>query len=65
MPQRIAILATIAFTAITTELLPSGLLHQTSTRLNVFEPVAGNLAAALRRAVVESWLRSTGLLPAG
>jgi predicted MFS family arabinose efflux permease len=62
MPQRIAILATIA---ITTELLPSGLLHQTSTRLNVFEPVAGYLAAALRRAVAEPWLRSTGLLPAG
>lgn len=47
-----AVLATIAFTAITTELLPSGLLPQISTGLNVSEPVAGYLAAAYAAVIV-------------
>lgn len=47
-----AILATIAFTAITTELLPSGLLPQISEGLNVSEPVAGYLAAAYAAVIV-------------
>ncbi|MGX5715154.1 MFS transporter [Arthrobacter sp. MAHUQ-56] len=47
-----AVLATIAFTAITTELLPSGLLPQISTGLQVPEPVAGYLAAAYAAVIV-------------
>ncbi|MDQ0851384.1 putative MFS family arabinose efflux permease [Arthrobacter sp. B3I9] len=46
------VLATIAFTAITTELLPSGLLPQISAGLNVSEPVAGYLAAAYAAVIV-------------
>ncbi|MCT9624735.1 MFS transporter [Pseudarthrobacter equi] len=46
------VLATIAFTAITTELLPSGLLPQISAGLNVTEPVAGYLAAAYAAVIV-------------
>lgn len=40
------VLATITFTAMTTELLPSGLLPQIGAGLNVPEAVAGYLAAA-------------------
>lgn len=40
------LLATIAFTAIATELLPSGPFPQISTGLPVAEPVASYLAAA-------------------
>lgn len=46
------VLATIAFTAVTTQLLPSGLLPQISQGLNVSEPEAGYLAAAYAAIIV-------------
>ena len=57
-----AILATIAFTAITTELLPSGLLPQISQGLNVSEPVAGYLAAAYAAVIVVTVVPAARLL---
>ncbi|WP_411375685.1 MFS transporter [Arthrobacter sp. MPF02] len=57
-----AVLATIAFTAITTELLPSGLLPQISTGLNVSEPVAGYLAAAYAAVIVVTVVPAARLL---
>lgn len=56
------VLATIAFTAITTELLPSGLLPQISTGLNVSEPVAGYLAAAYAAVIVVTVVPAARLL---
>ena len=72
-PQRfplaaMMVLATIAFTAITTELLPSGLLPQISTGLNVSEPVAGYLAAAYAAVIVVTVVpaaRLLGKVPSG
>jgi predicted MFS family arabinose efflux permease len=66
-PQRfplaaMMVLATIAFTAITTELLPSGLLPQISTGLNVSEPVAGYLAAAYAAVIVITVVPAARLL---
>lgn len=46
------VLATITFTAITTELMPSRLLPQISEGLKVSEPVAGYLAAAYAAVIV-------------
>ncbi|MEE2527569.1 MFS transporter [Pseudarthrobacter sp. J75] len=57
-----AVLATIAFTAITTELLPSGLLPQMSVGLNVSEPVAGYLAAAYAAVIVVTVVPAARLL---
>ncbi|TLM80729.1 MFS transporter [Pseudarthrobacter sp. NamE2] len=57
-----AILATIAFTAITTELLPSGLLPQISAGLDVSEPVAGYLAAAYAAVIVVTVVPAARLL---
>ena len=57
-----AVLATIAFTAITTELLPSGLLPQISSGLNVSEPVAGYLAAAYAAVIVVTVVPAARLL---
>lgn len=57
-----AVLATIAFTAITTELLPSGLLPQISTGLDVSEPVAGYLAAAYAAVIVVAVIPAARLL---
>ncbi|MBT2532951.1 MFS transporter [Arthrobacter sp. ISL-48] len=56
------VLATIAFTAITTELLPSGLLPQISSGLNVSEPVAGYLAAAYAAVIVVTVVPAARLL---
>jgi predicted MFS family arabinose efflux permease len=56
------VLATIAFTAITTELLPSGLLPQISEGLNVSEPVAGYLAAAYAAVIVVTVIPAARLL---
>lgn len=56
------VLAAIAFTAITTELLPSGLLPQISTGLNVSEPVAGYLAAAYAAVIVVTVVPAARLL---
>lgn len=56
------VLATIAFTAITTELLPSGLLPQISAGLNVTEPVAGYLAAAYAAVIVVTVVPAARLL---
>ena len=56
------VLATIAFTAITTELLPSGLLPQISTGLEVSEPVAGYLAAAYAAVIVVTVVPAARLL---
>ena len=56
------VLATIAFTAITTELLPSGLLPQISTGLGVSEPVAGYLAAAYAAVIVVTVVPAARLL---
>ena len=56
------VLATIAFTAITTELLPSGLLPQISSGLNVSEPVAGYLAAAYAASIVVTVVPAARLL---
>lgn len=56
------VLATIAFTAITTELLPSGLLPQISSGLNVSEPVAGYLAAAYAAVIVVTVIPAARLL---
>ncbi len=56
------VLATIAFTAITTELLPSGLLPQMSEGLNVSEPVAGYLAAAYAAVIVVTVVPAARLL---
>ena len=56
------VLATIAFTAITTELLPSGLLPQISAGLNVSEPVAGYLAAAYAAVIVVTVVPAARLL---
>lgn len=56
------VLATIAFTAITTELLPSGLLPQISAGLDVSEPVAGYLAAAYAAVIVVTVVPAARLL---
>ncbi|WP_087874530.1 MFS transporter [Arthrobacter globiformis] len=56
------VLATIAFTAITTELLPSGLLPQISEGLAVSEPVAGYLAAAYAAVIVVTVIPAARLL---
>ncbi|TPV49381.1 MFS transporter [Pseudarthrobacter phenanthrenivorans] len=56
------VLATIAFTAITTELLPSGLLPQISSGLDVSEPVAGYLAAAYAAVIVVTVVPAARLL---
>jgi len=56
------VLATVAFTAITTELLPSGLLPQISTGLGVSEPVAGYLAAAYAAVIVVTVVPAARLL---
>jgi predicted MFS family arabinose efflux permease len=56
------VLATIAFTAITTELLPSGLLPQISQGLDVSEPVAGYLAAAYAAVIVVTVIPAARLL---
>lgn len=56
------VLATIAFTAITTELLPSGLLPQMSEGLSVSEPVAGYLAAAYAAVIVVTVVPAARLL---
>ena len=56
------VLATIAFTAITTELLPSGLLPQISDGLDVSEPVAGYLAAAYAAVIVVTVIPAARLL---
>lgn len=56
------VLATIAFTAITTELLPSGLLPQISEGLSVSEPVAGYLAAAYAAVIVVTVIPAARLL---
>ena len=56
------VLATIAFTAITTELLPSGVLPQISAGLNVSEPVAGYLAAAYAAVIVVTVVPAARLL---
>ena len=56
------VLAAIAFTAITTELLPSGLLPQISAGLNVSEPVAGYLAAAYAAVIVVTVVPAARLL---
>jgi len=56
------VMATIAFTAITTELLPSGLLPQISAGLNVSEPVAGYLAAAYAAVIVVTVVPAARLL---
>ncbi|MFD5276967.1 MFS transporter [Pseudarthrobacter sp. NPDC058362] len=57
-----AVLATIAFTAITTELLPSGLLPQISDALGVSEAVAGYLAAAYAAVIVVTVVPAARLL---
>ncbi|XAS68191.1 MFS transporter [Micrococcaceae bacterium Sec5.7] len=56
------ILAAIGFTAITTELLPSGLLPQVSADLNVAEPVAGYLTAGYAAIIVATVIPATMLL---
>lgn len=56
------VLATITFTAITTELMPSGLLPQISEGLNVSEPVAGYLAAAYAAVIVITVIPAARLL---
>lgn len=56
------ILATIGFTAITTELLPSGLLPQISAGLNVSEPVAGYLTAGYAAIIVVTVIPAARLL---
>lgn len=56
------VLATITFTAITTELMPSGLLPQISEGLNVSEPVAGYLAAAYAAVIVVTVIPAARLL---
>lgn len=66
-PERLPIaalmvLATIAFTAVTTQLLPSGLLIQISQGLSVSEPVAGYLAAAHAAVIVVAVLPAARLL---
>lgn len=45
-------LAAISFTAITTQILPSGLLPQISKGLNMSAPVAGHLSAAYAAVIV-------------
>ena len=56
------VLATITFTAITTELMPSGLLPQISEGLDVSEPVAGYLAAAYAAVIVVTVIPAARLL---
>ncbi|MEW1820885.1 MFS transporter [Arthrobacter sp. NPDC080031] len=56
------VLATIAFTAISTELLTSGLLPQISVGLDVSEPVAGYLAAAYAAVIVVTVIPAARLL---
>lgn len=56
------VLAAIGFTAITTELLPSGLLPQISADLNVSEAVAGYLTAGYAAIIVVAVLPATMLL---
>ena len=56
------VLAAIGFTAITTELLPSGLLPQISAGLNVSEPVAGYLTAGYAAIIVVAVIPATMLL---
>ena len=56
------VLAMVAFTAITTELLPSGLLPQISSGLQVSEPVAGYLAAAYAGVIVVTVVPAARLL---
>ncbi|MFC9351548.1 MFS transporter [Arthrobacter sp. NPDC057013] len=56
------VLATITFTAITTELMPSGLLPQISEGLSVSEPVAGYLAAAYAAVIVVTVIPAARLL---
>ncbi len=56
------ILAAIGFTAITTELLPSGLLPQISQGLGVTEPVAGYLTAGYAAVIVVTVIPATVLL---
>lgn len=66
-PQRLPlgallVLAAIGFTAITTELLPSGLLPQISADLRVSEAVAGYLTAGYAAIIVVAVLPATMLL---
>ncbi|MCU1532353.1 MAG: major facilitator superfamily 1 [Arthrobacter sp.] len=56
------VLAAIGFTAITTELLPSGLLPQISADLKVSEAVAGYLTAGYAAIIVVAVLPATMLL---
>ncbi|MCZ2404635.1 MFS transporter [Paenarthrobacter sp. Z7-10] len=56
------ILAAIGFTAITTELLPSGLLPQISAGFNVSEPVAGYLTAGYAAVIVVTVIPASILL---
>ncbi|WP_426998451.1 MFS transporter [Pseudarthrobacter sp. N5] len=56
------VLAAIGFTAITTELLPSGLLPQISAGLNISEPVAGYLTAGYAAIIVVTVIPATILL---
>ncbi|MDJ0319455.1 MFS transporter [Pseudarthrobacter sp. PS3-L1] len=56
------VLAAIGFTAITTELLPSGLLPQISSDLGVSEPVAGYLTAGYAAIIVVTVLPAAMLL---
>ena len=56
------VLSMIGFTAITTELLPSGLLPQISAGLNVSEPVAGYLTAGYAAIIVATVIPAAMLL---
>lgn len=56
------VMATITFTAVTTQLLPSGLLPQVSEGLKVSEPVAGYLAAAYSAVIVVTVIPAARLL---
>lgn len=56
------VMATITFTAVTTQLLPSGLLPQVSEGLKVSEPVAGYLAAAYAAVIVVTVIPAARLL---
>ena len=56
------VLSMIGFTAITTELLPSGLLPQISAGLNVSEPVAGYLTAGYAAVIVATVIPAAMLL---
>jgi predicted MFS family arabinose efflux permease len=56
------VLSMIGFTAITTELLPSGLLPQISSGLNVSEPVAGYLTAGYAAVIVATVIPAAMLL---